>query len=278
MKIISKQKDFYDYQGYGYDTSDDIVFVRNMEILSDKELKKIISKHLNLSKTKISYTTYKTYSKNIKYEVYTEFLYVGIYPYVYVVPFINITDVTSSIFDKNSKLIPLKWEYRNDYDYIMDIFYKYYPDTKKSEVRCDISSKSSSNISFYYNSKYLIDENVKRIPELFEELKTPTFIFKESTYKYTRSDITWWNSLYYSLCKVLHVCPSNDFIFVKDAVFDSILMNILGPIRDIINSRPIYNDIENYLWGVKEEPISEPDNKTKIINHGFDVKTSFRKM
>ena len=37
-------------------------------------------------------------------------------------------------------------------------------------------------------------------------------------------------------------------------------------------------DIENYLWSMKQEPISEPDNDTKIISHGFDLKTSFRKM
>ena len=37
-----------------------------------------------------------------------------------------------------------------------------------------------------------------------------------------------------------------------------------------------YTNIENFLWASKQEPISEPDNKTKIINHGFDLKTSFR--
>jgi formyltetrahydrofolate synthetase len=45
-----------------------------------------------------------------------------------------------------------------------------------------------------------------------------------------------------------------------------------------LDNTPVYNDIENFLWMTKQEPISEPDNKTKIINHGFDLKTSFRKM
>ena len=49
-------------------------------------------------------------------------------------------------------------------------------------------------------------------------------------------------------------------------------------IKEDLDNRPIYNDIENFLWSIKQEPISEPDNKTKIINHGFDLKTSFRKM
>ena len=37
-----------------------------------------------------------------------------------------------------------------------------------------------------------------------------------------------------------------------------------------------YNNIENFLWSIKQEPIANPDNKTKIISHGFDLKTSFR--
>ena len=53
---------------------------------------------------------------------------------------------------------------------------------------------------------------------------------------------------------------------------------ILNPIRHILDNTPIYNDIENFLWAIKQEPIAEPNNETKIINHGFDLKTSFRKM
>ena len=39
-----------------------------------------------------------------------------------------------------------------------------------------------------------------------------------------------------------------------------------------------YNNIENFLWSIKQEPESKPDNKIKILSHGFDLKTSFRKM
>jgi ribonuclease J len=56
-------------------------------------------------------------------------------------------------------------------------------------------------------------------------------------------------------------------------------VNIIYSILDDLTvNRSVYNDIENFLWANKQEPISEPDNKTKIINHGFDLKTSFRKM
>ena len=44
------------------------------------------------------------------------------------------------------------------------------------------------------------------------------------------------------------------------------------------NDLNTYINIENFLWSVKQEPISNPDNNTKILAHGFDLKTSFRKM
>ena len=41
-------------------------------------------------------------------------------------------------------------------------------------------------------------------------------------------------------------------------------VNIIYSIFDdlTVNSS-VYNDIENFLWANKQEPISEPDNKTK---------------
>jgi hypothetical protein len=57
-----------------------------------------------------------------------------------------------------------------------------------------------------------------------------------------------------------------------------LITNWLKYIKDDLDKRDVYTDIENYLWSMKQEPISEPDNKTKIVSHGFDLKTSFRKM
>ena len=42
------------------------------------------------------------------------------------------------------------------------------------------------------------------------------------------------------------------------------------------NNQNIYIDIENFLWENKQEPISNPDNNTRILAAGFDLKTSFR--
>lgn len=40
----------------------------------------------------------------------------------------------------------------------------------------------------------------------------------------------------------------------------------------------IYSDIENFLIASKLEPEPKISNNGKIIAHGFDLKTSFRKM
>ena len=71
---------------------------------------------------------------------------------------------------------------------------------------------------------------------------------------------------------------NNKYYGIKNPIFNDFEINVLKYIKEDLDKRPIYNDIENFLWSVKQEPISEPDNKTKIINHGFDLKTSFRKM
>lgn len=65
---------------------------------------------------------------------------------------------------------------------------------------------------------------------------------------------------------------------IKNVIFNEQNTNWLKYIKDDLDKRDIYTDIENYLWSMKQEPISEPDNKTKIVSHGFDLKTSFRKM
>ena len=65
---------------------------------------------------------------------------------------------------------------------------------------------------------------------------------------------------------------------IKNVIFNEQNTNWLKYFIDDTDTPDIYTDIENYLWSMKQEPISEPDNKTKIISHGFDLKTSFRKM
>ena len=55
MKIISKhnKKDFYDYSGFGYDTSDDIIFLR----FPEKKLSATRTTDVNTSTTNALLTT-----------------------------------------------------------------------------------------------------------------------------------------------------------------------------------------------------------------------------
>ncbi len=103
-------------------------------------------------------------------------------------------------------------------------------------------------------SKYpinLIKESSWKDEEIFRHIETPVFL------------------CHFSM---------NSGCIIKNVIFNEQPTNWLKHIKDDLDKRDVYTDIENYLWSMKQEPISEPDNKTKIVSHGFDLKTSFRKM
>lgn len=96
-----------------------------------------------------------------------------------------------------------------------------------------------------------IEESFWKDEDIFRQLETPVFL-----YYFNRSSGR----------------------IIKNVIFNEQPTNWLKYIKDDLDKRDVYTDIENYLWSMKQEPISEPDNKTKIVSHGFDLKTSFRKM
>ena len=81
MKIISKhnKKDFYDYLSFGYDTSDDIIYLRNSEDLNLEESNLILS----------FVNKYIPYINAPRHNPYISYLIVGIYPYCYVIPYLE---------------------------------------------------------------------------------------------------------------------------------------------------------------------------------------------
>ena len=95
MKIISKhnKKDFYDYFGFGYDTSDDIIFLRfpEEEVVGDKD-------------NRCQYF-YDKLPPDDRFENYV-IIYniVGIYPYCYIIPIL--TDNYEDITTKQQIVIP----------------------------------------------------------------------------------------------------------------------------------------------------------------------------
>lgn len=234
MRIISKhnKKDFYDYSGFGYDTSDDIVFVRTTE-----------TTHLDGKSELVRYFFDKApgfFNWGFgKYDI--RHVVIGIYPYCYFIPFI--TDNIDKILTKPQIVIPT--DIADDIEKI-NIFLR--------EINCNIQLTTKRNPLSHLRSGKINDK--WKDEELFRRIEAPVFLYHSSD-----------------------DCPLiGDNYIIKNLIFNEQPTNWLKYIKDDLDKRDIYTDIENYLWSMKQEPISEPDNETKIVSHGFDLKTSFRKM
>jgi hypothetical protein len=106
---------------------------------------------------------------------------------------------------------------------------------------------------------------VKDEPNIFKALCSPVFIsgrFNAHLYEHQEFSI------------IRDKKPE----LIMDFALNSLSVNLLKYHADFIKNFDVYSSIENFLFMMKQEPMSEPDNKTKIINAGFDLKTSFRKM
>ena len=233
MRIISEhnKKDFYDYSGFGYDTSNDIVFLRfpKEEIVEDNRYR------------------YFYYDRRLPSDDWFEnyviiYNIVGIYPYCYIIPII--TDNYEDITTKQQIVIP------------------YELTLKKVEDINDFLKNTGQKIRLqqpkYFSFINGIEESFWKDEDIFKQLETPVFLCYPGfnpTQKYT-----------------------DHLKIIKNVIFNEQPTNWLKYIKDDLDKRDVYTDIENYLWSMKQEPTSEPDNKTKIVSHGFDLKTSFRKM
>ena len=233
MKLISKhnKKDFYDYFGFGYDTSDDIIFLRfpEEENLNDTKYYKYLKKYI--------IDRNHSFDDRLSDEYVIMYTIAGIYPYCYIIPVLTTHD--TAIFAKQQIVIP--YELTN----------------KKVEDINDFLKKIGQKIRLpqeKHLSKYPINsikESSWKDEEIFRHIETPVFL------------------CYFNMISGR---------IIKNVIFNEHITNWLKYIKDDLDKRDVYTDIENYLWSMKQEPISESDNETKIISHGFDLKTSFRKM
>lgn len=233
MKIISKhnKKDFYDYFGFGYDTSDDIIFLRFPEEdnLNDTKYYKYLKKYI--------IDRNHPFDDWLSDEYVIMYTIAGIYPYCYIIPVLTTHD--TDIFAKQQIVIP--YELTN----------------KKVEDINDFLKKIGQKIRLpqeKHLSKYPINsikESSWKDEEIFRHIETPVFL------------------CYFNMISGR---------IIKNVIFNEQPTNWLKYIKDDLDKRDVYTDIENYLWSMKQDPIPEPDNETKIISHGFDLKTSFRKM
>ena len=284
MKIIDNRKDFYDFSAGMYDTDDSVVYVRKTLGYSKRNTDEnvLVEKVKDRLKNRIPEYIHKHSSRFNPDQIYIEHLIVGIFPNVYIVPFIVVTEYDESRYEKyhGSHTIPMPLDIYNDDDAIVSFVKNKYPELDRKKFFLNTFNSLHKTMFPSKNRFVMNNEFVFEDRDLFTDIiKAPTFIYMTDfgdsrwdssavrnliVYDFTRDDNRSKHSYYTDL--------------IVNPVFTDYPSKILNPIRDILDNTPVYNDIENFLWMTKQEPISEPDNKTKIINHGFDLKTSFRKM
>lgn len=279
MKIISKHKDFYDPFGYILGKPDESIhYFRNEEIvnLSNNDNKKKYSNVLNKLDKYLKYYTYG--DRNTKYIIAElEYIIVGIYPYIYLVPFYVFiytpTRQSYLLCDKVKPIIvseddvkstknheKLYNKIKNKVDELISIYSSYNYTKKDLYINPIIYNKKYGGESLnYIQGQWKIEDR-----DIFKELEAPVFIFSSKN-DYIRD---YWHNM-----------DSSTSLLYLNPVIVNQPFNVLGCFTDEIKSNGnIYIDIENFLWSIKQEPETIPDNKTKIINAGFDLKTSFRNM
>ena len=264
MKIISKYKDFYDFLTTDYDS--DVTYVRNPEIIRKNYEDLFDLKHRN---SIYGDTIYK-YPGYVSIDNFT----FGIYPYVYAQPYFKVcinsaygTEVVNIIPSKAciDELITIKdtTELENKIcTYCMNSLYK------NEEIK-EVYIPNKLKMLSTYNLKGRISDNTYKIEckEIFNKLNAPVYVWYD--YK-----------LFNNTVYAEKICEGKvtDIRYVTNVCFNKLSNNILKYWFDELNNINTYINIENFLWSVKQEPIANPNNKTKILLHGFDLKTSFRKM
>lgn len=254
MKILDSKQDFYEYDVYMYGEPDTSViwdrFTHYMDFNAhhksykekfDKLVDPLILKHYSLNGYRSIY--------NRNFVAFSQAL-VGIYPYVYLC--VDIAEYNR--YSEAQWIIPISESEFKDRDYIRElvnnnlimqnaILPNYFNINK---VEKEFNSPSLRNITH----KQYNDSWIKECPELFKHLNTPTFMININSN-----------------------CNRADDVIVDAFIIDTGLLKHYT--REQLDQN-IYSNIEQFIIEKNTMEIKEPDNKTKIINAGFDLKTSFR--
>lgn len=290
MKIISKFKDFYDYLVQDFDA--DIIYVREAKYqgkIDDIAYKyyKSYGDWIIRDETKIVQFNH-AYPAHLGDLYLTLFIY-GVYPFVYSVPALLIYGRKDYTFESYQPVI--EFLTRSFIESLNGL------DKKKANevfnefaVNCVKAFNKKNKDTFPFNPyeegiEYKLDTRVENIyeditkrckklecPDVFNSLKAPVFIEEDDLLDFYHAG--------YSLERdeIYKKRRSNYDQYVINPSLTTINPQIIKYWYDDLVNINTYDDIENFLWSIKQEPISEPTNKQKIINHGFDIKTSFRKM
>lgn len=265
MKIISKYKDFYDYLAQDYNA--DITYVRKPFFITD-----------NLSNFFKNRSSFNRYSYIPNSDIFIDSILFGIYPYVYEAPLVRIKYKTSTDMNEfyyyffSPKDIEKIITKEDLIDFCKDKVTKYirslsYPFNNNKPLSKYTYITWTKNISKDILSKRILKFENK---EVFKYIGAPVFC------RWSYVDNVPYNDLKDYKGKEEHKIGNR--YWIANCSFEKLGMDILKFWIDDLMNINTYNNIENFLWSIKTEPISVPDNKTKIINHGFDLKTSFRNM
>ena len=275
MKIVSKYKDFYDY--LVQDNDADLTYVRNINIVNEY--------YDDLFKNKENYTPY--YSVHYGYTKYRENRYrelgelffsnyiFGIYPYIYSQPTLCIAynnlawggvEVIQIIL---SKTIVNDILNNGNFDNLIKLAQAEFNKLVDKRI-CNSAKVHFANINTNKDLVKTLKSYVWKIEckEIFYKIESPVFV---KYYPELFENSAYWEFIYnWKSKEIKH--------YITNICFNKLDENILKYWYDELNEINTYNNIENFLWSIKQEPIANPDNKTKIVAHGFDLKTSFRKM
>ena len=280
MRIISKYKDFYDHlatQIVGVDENDPLTYVRDVNVITqedDEFMKKIrnVFRTHHLRPNYFSYGAYRSILSHISWQhkdeiVIAHFLF-GIYPYVYTQP-IAIAKYVDPKTDVNEKFIYVISQKDIDENELTKKIISSIEKITHKNYKIGYKTGSINNYSAFGIKNYsaALKANTFKIeyPEIFKKFGSPVFV------KY---DVELFENGIYER----NLNNKTGVHYITNISFQKLNYNILKYWWEDLNNINTYINIENFLWSIKQEPESIPDNKTKIINHGFDLKTSFRNM
>lgn len=256
MKIVSKHKDFYDFLVQDYDS--DLTYVRHIGLVNeifDFLYRKLIPDRYYCN-------IYDECKKIGDFKLSN--LVFGIYPFVFSQPIlrIKISDYDFTILSLGRRLVDKLLDSKN----------------KDELIQCaqdEFNKKGIGKVSFVFDVKDIQEILLAftwkvECPNIFYKIESPVFV---KYYPELFENGVYWDNW----PEEPRIGDKEETYYVTDISFQKLNYNILKYWYDDIYNINTYNNIENFLWSIKQEPESIPDNKTKIISHGFDLKTSFRK-
>jgi len=282
MKIVSKYKDFYDFIVQDHDA--DLTYIRHIGIVT-KYFDDLFKKQ-NINTPYYSkyygYSNRFSYKKGIGELEFDNFIF-GIYPFVYSQPILRIYykhipsgtvedsfiilghELVDNLLSDNTEMN------KQAYDQLIKLAQTNY-DTYVERYGC-----KETKVTFGKRNIEDIKDAIKHYvwkvdcPDIFYKIESPVFT------KYY--DELYVNGAYYNNWPQEPKVGNKDTThYVTDISFMKLNYNILKYWYNDVFDLNTYINIENFLWSIKQEPEAKPDNKTKILAHGFDLKTSFRKM